>query len=168
MSRRAVLVAACAGVLAISRLATGQVVINEFMYDDTGTDDREFVELYNSGTAPVSIGGWTLTGRDPAGANTVITIDAGTTLQPGQFFVIGNPGTLNVNQTADAGFLENDNETIELVNGTIILDADVSQVDLTKVMGKAPRTGKDRTRGFFGFAGHNDPVEFKDISIKEL
>jgi hypothetical protein len=57
--------------------------------------------------------------------------------------------------------------TVEL-NGTVILDADLSTVDLATVMAKSPHPGKDRTRGFFGFAGHNDPVEFKDVSIKEL
>lgn len=57
--------------------------------------------------------------------------------------------------------------TVEL-NGTVILDADVSAVDMANVMGKKAHPGKDRTRGFFGFAGHNDPVEFKDVSIKEL
>ena len=54
------------------------------------------------------------------------------------------------------------------LNGTVILDADVSTVDMGKVMGKIPHTGKDRLRGYFGFAGHNDPVEFKDVFIKEL
>lgn len=41
-----------------------QVVINEFAYDDTGTDDVEFVELYNAGTTPVDISGWILQSRD--------------------------------------------------------------------------------------------------------
>ena len=54
------------------------------------------------------------------------------------------------------------------LNGTVILDADVSTIDLTTVMGKSPHPGKDRPRGFFGFAGHTDPVEFKDVFIKEL
>jgi hypothetical protein len=54
------------------------------------------------------------------------------------------------------------------LNGTVILDADVSTVDMATVMGKIPHTGKDRPRGYFGFAGHNDPVEFKDVFIKEL
>jgi hypothetical protein len=31
-----------------------------------------------------------------------------------------------------------------------------------------PHPGKDRTRGHFGFAGHNDPVMFRNISIKTL
>src|SRR5690606_488660 len=54
------------------------------------------------------------------------------------------------------------------LNGTVILDTDVSQVDLSTVMDRKAHPGKDRTRGFFGFAGHNDPVEFKEIAIKEL
>lgn len=59
------------------------------------------------------------------------------------------------------------NIKVEL-NGTVILDTDVSKVDLATVMSKKPHPGKDRLRGFFGFAGHNDPVAFKDIAIREL
>lgn len=52
------------------------------------------------------------------------------------------------------------------LNGTIILDCDLSKV--TEFMGNSPHPGKDRTRGFFGFAGHNDPVMFRNIAIKKL
>jgi hypothetical protein len=52
------------------------------------------------------------------------------------------------------------------LNGTVILDGDVSQV--TEFMGDRPHPGKDRTSGSFGFAGHNDPVEIRDIEIKPL
>jgi hypothetical protein len=52
------------------------------------------------------------------------------------------------------------------LNGTVILDGDVSQVDT--FMGKRPHPGKDRTSGFFGFAGHNDPVEFRNVAIKSM
>jgi len=54
------------------------------------------------------------------------------------------------------------------LNGTVILETDVSKVDMANIMSKKAHPGKDRTRGFFGFAGHNDPVAFKDIAIKEL
>jgi hypothetical protein len=54
---------------------------------------------------------------------------------------------------------------IEL-NGTQILDADLSKV--TEFMHGNAHPGKDRTRGHFGFAGHNDPVMFRNISIKPL
>jgi hypothetical protein len=52
------------------------------------------------------------------------------------------------------------------LNGTRILDGDVSKV--TEFMDKKPHPGKDRTRGHFGFAGHNEPVEFRGVEIKPL
>jgi len=52
------------------------------------------------------------------------------------------------------------------LNGTVILDGDVAKVADFKD-GKPP-PGKDRTRGYFGLAGHNDPVAFRNIEIKRL
>ena len=52
------------------------------------------------------------------------------------------------------------------LNGYLVLDADLSKV--TKYMANSPHPGKDRTSGYFGFAGHNDPVEFRNVSIKRL
>ncbi len=51
------------------------------------------------------------------------------------------------------------------LNGNVILDTDVSKID--DYMAGSAHPGKTRTAGHFGFAGHNDPVEFKDISIRE-
>ncbi len=55
--------------------------------------------------------------------------------------------------------------TVEL-NGSVILNADLSKV--TEFMANSPHPGKDRTSGFFGFAGHNDPVAFKSVELKPL
>ncbi len=52
------------------------------------------------------------------------------------------------------------------LNGTVILDADLSKV--TEFLDGHAHPGKDRTRGHFGFAGHNDPVMFRNIAIKSL
>ena len=52
------------------------------------------------------------------------------------------------------------------LNGTQILDCDLSKV--TEFMGKSPHPGKDRTSGHFGFLGHSDPVEFRNVRIKTL
>jgi hypothetical protein len=52
------------------------------------------------------------------------------------------------------------------LNGNVILDTDLSKV--TEYMGGHPHPGKDRTRGFFGFAGHSDPVQFRNICIQRL
>lgn len=54
------------------------------------------------------------------------------------------------------------------LNGFIILDADLSKVDMATVMGKSAHPGKDNTHGFFGFAGHGDAVGFRALSIKTL
>ena len=52
------------------------------------------------------------------------------------------------------------------LNGTTILDADLSQVTESKDGAVPP--GARRKNGHFGFAGHNDPVAFRNISIREL
>jgi hypothetical protein len=54
------------------------------------------------------------------------------------------------------------------LNGTIILDGDVSKIDPATVMGGHAHEGINRTKGFFGFAGHNDPVAFRAIRIKKI
>jgi hypothetical protein len=52
------------------------------------------------------------------------------------------------------------------LNGSVIVDADIAEV--TELMDDTPHPGKDLKSGFFGFAGHNDPVEFRNIGIKKL
>jgi len=52
------------------------------------------------------------------------------------------------------------------LNGTVITDADLAGV--TEFMANHPHPGKDRTSGHFGFAGHNDPVRFRNVQIKRL
>jgi hypothetical protein len=52
------------------------------------------------------------------------------------------------------------------LNGTTILDTDLSKV--SEYMANNPHPGKDRKSGYFGFAGHNDPVQFRNIRIKPL
>lgn len=52
------------------------------------------------------------------------------------------------------------------LNGTVILDCDLTRVE--ELMGNTPHPGKDRTKGHFGFAGHNDPVCFRHVYIKSL
>jgi hypothetical protein len=55
--------------------------------------------------------------------------------------------------------------TVEL-NGTIIVDTDVSQIEEFKDGREHP--GLTLSHGHFGFAGHNDPVMFRNIAIKRL
>jgi hypothetical protein len=52
------------------------------------------------------------------------------------------------------------------LNGSVILDADLSKIN--EFMRDYEHPGIKRTRGYFGFAGHNDPVEFRNVWIKVL
>jgi hypothetical protein len=52
------------------------------------------------------------------------------------------------------------------LNGNVVINADVSTVH--EFMHNSAHPGLLRTHGSFGFAGHDDPVEFRDIRIKKL
>jgi len=52
------------------------------------------------------------------------------------------------------------------LNGTTILNTDLSKID--KYLDNRPHPGKDRESGHFGFAGHGDPVQFRNVRIKKL
>ena len=59
------------------------------------------------------------------------------------------------------------------LNGTVILDADVSKLTEADFIhkskdGKPVHPGLNRTEGHFGFAGHGDAVAFRDVRIKRL
>lgn len=55
--------------------------------------------------------------------------------------------------------------SVEL-NGSMILDTDLAGI--REYMANSPHPGKERTKGFFGFAGHSSPVEFRNVRIKSL
>jgi hypothetical protein len=62
-------------------------------------------------------------------------------------------------------FVQGPKITVEL-NGTRIVDGDVSRVK--EFMDNKAHPGKDRTSGHFGFAGHGDPVAFRNIRIRPI
>jgi hypothetical protein len=95
--------------------ASGPVVVNEFVYDDTGTDNREFVELFNRSGQPVDLSGWQLTSADAQGPNPAYTIPAGVVLAPGAFYVLGSPQVPGAHQVVGTSNLwENDTESLTL------------------------------------------------------
>jgi len=52
------------------------------------------------------------------------------------------------------------------LNGTVVINADVTKFH--EFMHQSAHPGLLRTQGSFGFAGHDDPVEFRNIRIKTL
>ncbi|MBL9129401.1 MAG: DUF1080 domain-containing protein [Verrucomicrobiales bacterium] len=52
------------------------------------------------------------------------------------------------------------------LNGTRILDTNLA--DVSEYMANSPHPGKDRKSGYFGLAGHADPVEFRQIEVRPI
>ena len=52
-------------IASIATTAQANVLITEIMYDNFGSNEHEYVELYNSGAATVDLTGWTLS-DDPS------------------------------------------------------------------------------------------------------
>ena len=88
--------AAFSSVLTVSKVG---LVINEVDYDNVGTDTREFVELYNSSSKPISLAGMTLVfvngGVTPPAEYGAPRVDLSglTELLPGQYLLVG-PATV--------------------------------------------------------------------------
>jgi hypothetical protein len=117
---------ASAALLASALHAQAPVVINEFNYDDSGSDNYEFVELYANVTTDIS--GWTLNGEDGTSSSTSngsITIPAGTILNAGEFYLISSdldPAVYTIDLSANGINLENgaDGLYISDANGVVV------------------------------------------------
>lgn len=118
--------------------STAPVVINEFSHDDSGgTDDKDFVELWNRTGAPVDISGWTLQGEEgTAGgvANGAFTFPPATTIAPGQYLVVGMSAvpnaTLFVTATSPPEWLgENVAGSANAPDGVTLRDAGGAVID---------------------------------------
>jgi len=148
------LLAAATTLILAPSLAPAAIIINEVVYDDGSTDDREYVELYNNGAAAVDISGWVVRNSDtvapPGDNNADFTIPAATSLAPGDYYVIGLAGVLNVDQVV-TGTLENDNEATQLLDA-----ASVVQDTLIYERNKGPVAESPAEGGFFGNMSNSD------------
>ncbi|WP_273453813.1 lamin tail domain-containing protein, partial [Nevskia ramosa] len=79
--------------------AAGGVVISQFAVRGPAGGNDEFVEIFNTGSSPIAIGGWTLQGcanGTPGNPSVRATVPGGTSLAAGQFYLFAN--------TAAAGY----------------------------------------------------------------
>ncbi len=60
----------------------------------------------------------------------------------------------------------NGTKVITEINGFRVVDGDTANVK--DFMGKTPHKGITAKEGYFGFAGHSDPVMFRAVRIKTL
>ncbi len=141
----------------------GQVVINEFVFDDSGADEREFVELYNAGGSAVDIGDWTLdhTQLDDGTFNSD-AIPSGTMLAAGDYYVIGSPDVPNLD--LDLEFVDlwfNNYSIFELRNsGSTLIDAVSYETNKGLLLGQTPLTAaqiaQTGTSGIWGNSRSNN------------
>jgi hypothetical protein len=107
---------ACVGAaLAGAELRGQDVVINEYLYDELGTDTRELVELYNRSATPVDLSGWRLEALDASAQRSLFVVPPSTVLAPGAHYVFGSASVPNVDQVVGTTDIwENDNEALVL------------------------------------------------------
>lgn len=138
---------AMAGVFAAATAAasTSGVVISQ-VYGGGGNSNavytNDFIELFNAGTAPVDIGGWSVQYASATGGtwNNLTALPTGTTLQPGHYFLIqeasgGTTGSALPTPDATGGInLSGTAGKLALVNGSTQLSgtcpSDSTIVDL--------------------------------------
>ncbi len=128
MPRRHVSLAFVAALLAVAPVARAAVVVNEFDYDQPGTDTAEFIELKNTGATAVSLGTYSLVlvnGNDGLTYRTVTL--PGATLAAGGYYVIGfgsaNPWHADFTaNTLDNSVQNGSPDAIALFDGATLVD----------------------------------------------
>ena len=55
-----------------------------------------------------------------------------------------------------------------VLNGTVILDADIHKASTPGTLDGRPHPGAKRTRGHIGFLGHGSHLEFRNIRVRDL
>lgn len=143
--------------------AFASVQITEIMYDLEGSDGGfEWIEITNTGTAPVDVGTWRLV---EANTNHKLTLSkgAGSTLLPGASAVIADKTENFLSHWSDAGLifdsafsLSNTGESLALKNGGDVVD----QISYTEELGAKGDGGSLHRRGNTFVAGMPNPGEF--------
>lgn len=124
----------------IPSTAVAQVVVTEIMYDlSSGSDSgREWIELYNMGTMPVTLPTWKI--FENSTNHKIVAVSGGETLASASYAVIAdNPGKFKTDwphyagQLYESAFsLGNDSETIVLLNAS---STDIDVVSYQSVWG---------------------------------
>jgi hypothetical protein len=117
------------GSMACATSANGALLVTEFMPDPSGTDaEREWMEIYNSGTTTLNLDGYKVGDEESSTGLTegMFQFPTGTEIAPGGVIVIANTAT---------GFKElyGKNPTFEFNNAqTLEGDSDISVPDMIK------------------------------------
>lgn len=158
-----------------AQVSTG-IVISEFRLRGATNINDEFIELFNSGTTPISVGGWVLRASNATGTIAIApraTIPAGVTINPGCFYLIvntGYSGGVTGDLTYGTGFA--DNGGVAVANAQGIIDRVGHSVNGFREGTPLPVLTLDGDRSFErrpgGTEGHADTgdnlADFQEIS----
>lgn len=88
-------VVAAAVVAAFAISAQGNLLVSEFIADPSGTDaDREWIEIFNQSPLTLDLTGYKVGDEETQGGDEgMFSFPTGTTMAPGQVFVIANKAT---------------------------------------------------------------------------
>ncbi|MBL8898740.1 MAG: lamin tail domain-containing protein [Planctomycetes bacterium] len=136
---------------------SGAVLLNEAVVDDEGSDDREFVELYNRSEQRVDLGGCVLEVLNRRGVRTSYAIPAGSFIEPCAHFVLGSPSVPNVDLSLGSGDL-----FVDVQAGALVL-RDAQGVELDRLVYHATfglwTTAGGAGEGFWGESTSFDGFE---------
>ena len=102
------------------------IVVSELRFRGPAGGNDEFVELYNSGSAPVDISGWRLQGCAASSGNPSdrASVPGGTTLQPGDHYLFANSngysGTVPADATYSTGISDSGGARVVSAGGTAV------------------------------------------------
>ena len=159
------LAALCAPLTVSLRAVSTTIVISEFRTRGPAGGNDEFVEIHNVSSSPIDISGWKIRASNAAGTvGTRVTINAGTTLGPGCFFLAvnnvagGYSGPVPGNQTYATGFTDDGGLAVTLPNDTVVDAVGMSSGSVFKEGATLSPTTTNADRGIErkpgGAAGH--------------
>jgi cysteine-rich repeat protein len=129
-AKSATLTASLDGLAVSSKITVSKrgLVINEVDYDNPGTDTREFVEIYNSSSAPIPLAGMVLVfvngGSTPPSEYVTPRVDLAPLgeLGPGQYILVGPASVLDLVSSSDVKeipftrSIQNDTEAVGILD----------------------------------------------------
>lgn len=141
---------------------TGKVLISEIMAGADGNSNYEFVELYNAGSAPVDLTGWSVKKKSSTGSESSLVAAKnflGEIIQPSRYFLLGNDGGYQGSVALDASWAHSNtlaytNNSVVLYNGSGAKVEEIFWAEIPKGQSFA-RTGWENSR--FTLSGSPTP-----------
>lgn len=104
-------------------IGAGRILIGEIMAGADGNSNFEFIELYNAGSAPVDLTGWSVKKKTSIGSGESPLVAAyrllGKIVQPAHYFLLGNDGGYQGSVALDASWAHSN--TLAYTNNSVVL-----------------------------------------------